>query len=467
VDPGRRVSSATLEFAPSTGSLVQARPHLRVRLSIAAVLAAMAAVVLDAGMANVALPAFAASLDTTAARAIWIVIAYQAGLVMALLPCGALGERFGHRRVFTGGLVLFVLGAIGSATASSWPWLVACRVVEGLGGAAVMALGIALLRFTVPRDRLGSTIGWNALTVALASSAAPSIGIAIASMVECRWIFVTSLPLAGFALVAAPLLPDSPRGSARVDAVGIALSASVFAQIIIGAHFGAAQPALAAGFIGGAAVLAALLIRREGKKVSPLVPLDLLRNPAFGFAVLASVCCFAGQSAGQLTLPFHLQGTFGATAPVTGAYMTAWPLSAGLTALAAGWLSDRISTGVLCAIGAILLSSGLAALWAWPSTGDVRAVVPFIALCGVGFGLFQTPNNRTLFLAAPEGRAGAAGGMQGTARVSGQTAGALLTSIIFATVPLSSAPAVSLAAGAGATLLAAMISAMRARHRGG
>ena len=151
---------------------------------IGSVLAAMAMVVLDAAIANVALPTIARSLQVTPATSIWIVTAYQSALVMALLPCAALGESLGHRRVFTAGVALFVGASVLCAFSPSLSWLVAARLLQGLGGAAVMALGIALLRVVVPDQRLGAAIGWNALAVALSSAAGPTIGAAISVRVE-------------------------------------------------------------------------------------------------------------------------------------------------------------------------------------------------------------------------------------------------------------------------------------------
>ena len=150
-------------------------------IAIFAVLSAMSLVVLDAGMVNVALPSMAQSLNATPAISILAVTAYQTGLIMALLPSAALGERFGYRRVFVCGVWIFTIASILCATSSSLPWLVAARTLQGLGGSAVMALGIALLRFTVPPGRVGAAIGWNALTVALSSAASPAFGALLLS----------------------------------------------------------------------------------------------------------------------------------------------------------------------------------------------------------------------------------------------------------------------------------------------
>ena len=139
-------------------------------VAIAAVLSSMTLVVLDASIAHVALPTIAHAVQVTPARAVLVVTAYQAALVMALLPLAALGERLGYRRVFVAGVAVFTAASVLCALSTSLPWLLAARFLQGLGGAAVMALGVALLRFSVPPGRLGSAIGWNALTVALANA---------------------------------------------------------------------------------------------------------------------------------------------------------------------------------------------------------------------------------------------------------------------------------------------------------
>ena len=131
----------------------------RRKWAIASVLAAMTLVVLDAAIANIALPSISASLQTSAAAAVGIVTAYQLGVIVGLLPAAALGESLGFRMVFIAGALLFTIASGLCALSSSLDWLLAARFVQGLGGAGVLALGIALLRFIVPPDRLGTAIG--------------------------------------------------------------------------------------------------------------------------------------------------------------------------------------------------------------------------------------------------------------------------------------------------------------------
>ncbi|MFN3520681.1 MAG: MFS transporter [Phenylobacterium sp.] len=427
-------------------------------LAIAAVLGAMAMVVLDAGVVAVALPTIAGAFAASPAQAMAVVTAYQTALVIALLPSGALGERLGHRRVFAGGVAVFALASALCAGAPSLPSLAAARALQGLGGSAVMALGVALLRQSVPDARLGAAIGWNATTVALTSAAAPSLGALIVTSAPWPWLFALNLPLGAAILLAARALPK-PEGSARpLDVVSMVLNGGLFGGFVLGVQLAPKSLAEAGAVLALAVGCLALLIRREAPRPAPLFPLDLLRTPSLRISAMASVCCFAGQSAGLLALPFHLQHNLGLTPAAAGLYLTAWPLSVAAAALAAGRLADRLPAAWLCAGGAGLLSAGLIAAAAWPPWGDATALIGFGALCGLGFGLFQTPNNRTIFLSAPATRSGAAGGLQGTARLTGQTAGALMLSTLFSLGPVDAAPRTGMALAAALALAAGLVS---------
>ena len=448
--------SGALRSAPDKGLTGH-----RQAVAVFAVLSAMALVVLDAGIANLALPVLGEAFGVAPAQAILVVTAYQAGLVMALLPAGALGERYGYRRVFAIGVGVFATASALCALAPSLPWLVSARLVQGLGGAAIMALGVALLRASLGSGRLGAAIGWNALTVALASAAAPSLGAILLAVGGRPALFAVGLPLAAAALAATRALPTGPGKTARPDFAGMALNALAFGLLITSATLAPRAPDHAALlFALGAGALAAL-VRRDMDRSDPLIPLDLLRGAAFRRSVIASVCCFAGQAAGLVALPFLLQHGLNQSPLMAGLYITAWPLSVAATAVAAVRLADRFPSAVLCAIGGSCLSAGLAGAATWPLDGQPARLIPFIVLAGVGFGLFQTPNNRTLFLAAPRGRGGAAGGMQGLARVTGQTLGALAMSLLFALAAAQTAPEIGLGLAAGLALVAGLVSLLR------
>lgn len=427
-------------------------------LAIAAVLGAMSLVVLDAGMANVALPTLVRALGAPPAQAVLVVTAYQTALVMALLPCAAIGERFGNRRVFQGGVGLFVVASALCAAAPSLPWLVAMRLLQGLGGAAVMALGVALIREAVTPRELGAAIGWNALTVALSSAAAPPLGALVIARLDWTWLFLVNLPIGGLALLAAFALPRGAGRARRLDLASMALNGAGFALLVAGAELLPRAPMAATAVFAAAALALTVLVRREAPKAAPLIPLDLLRSRPFRISIMASVCCFTATAAALVALPFYLQHGLGQSPLMVGLYMSPWPLSVAVTVAASSRLAGRVSTAVLCAFGGGVLAAGLAGLALWPASGDLRPFVGLAVVCGVGFGLFQPANNRNIFLSAPADRSGAAGGMQGTARLTGQTAGAVVMTLLFSAAPLANAPRIGLGVGAGLALLSALVS---------
>ena len=222
------------------------------------------------------------------------------------------------------------------------------------------------------------------------------------------------------------------------------------------------RPALAACTLTAAAVTMLALVHREMPRQVPLIALDLLRDGSFRISVIASVCCFIGQSAAMVSLPFYLQHGLGQDALRAGLLITPWPLSVALVAPSVGRLVSRVSGAWLCALGGVLLALGLAGAALWPLHGRPLVLIPFCMLCGVGFGLFQVPNNRNMFLSAPRARSGAAGGLQGTARLTGQTLGGVIMTLLLAVTPIDRAPRLGLGVAAVLTLTAGLVSMLRA-----
>jgi DHA2 family multidrug resistance protein-like MFS transporter len=248
-----------------------------------------------------------------------------------------------------------------------------------------------------------------------------------------------------------------------LDLFSVSLNAGAFASLVLGAELLPTRPALAALLLAAAAIELLALVRREMPKEAPLIPLDLLRANSFRFSVIASACCFAGQTASMVALPFYLQHGLGQDTFMAGLYMTAWPLTVAFAAPFAGRLADLVPTAWLSAAGGVCLATGLGAAALWPLKSDPLLLVPFTMLCGLGFSLFNVANNRTMFLSAPNERSGAAGGMQGTARLFGQTAGAVIMTLLFTLTSADTAPRIGLGIGAVLTFVAGLVSALRVR----
>ena len=440
-------------------------PQPQRRLATMAVFASLVLVVLDGAIANVALPSLSSALHVSPAASVWVVTGYQLALVMALLPAAALGDGIGHHRVFTAGVVLFTAASACCALAPSLPWLVAARFVQGLGGAAVMSLAVALLRFAYPPGLLGGVIGWNALVIALAAAAGPTIGAAILVGASWPWLFAVNVPVGVVVLWASRALPRPSGTGRRLDRVSAALNAAAFAGLVLGVDQIGERPALGVALLLASAASLVALIRREVPLQAPLIPLDLLRGHSFRVSVIASVCCFTGQMASYVALPFYLQHELHQDALMTGLYMTPWPLTVAIAGPISGRLADRVPTGLLCAAGGVCLAIGLALAALWPLHGSPVPLVFCTTLGGLGFGFFQTPNNRNMFLSAPRERSGAAGGMQGTARLLGQTAGAVIMTLLFTLTLPGAAPRIGLGLAAVLALAGGLVSTLRVASR--
>lgn len=423
-------------------------PTMRRRIGVASVLFAMAAAVLDASSVNIALPSIAGALQIDPSAAIWLVIAYQGALIAGLLPLAAIGERFGYRPTFVAGTALFALCALASSLAPGFALLVAFRAFQGVGAAAIMALGVALLRHTVAEEEFGKAIGWNAMTVALLSAAGPTIGALLLGLGNWRFVCAGSVALAGVALMAGCALPSQRSEGKELDGFGLLAYAVIVPAFVIGVGIAQKSPLAAASLWAAGCAGLGLLVRRDLLLANPFLPLPLFRSRSFARSVMASVLCFTALSLALLMLPFALHQRFGLSAQGTALIITPWPLAVLLTTPTTSRLLNCVPPARLCAVGALVLTCGLTTLAAVPLGWGISWHVIGVIFCGVGFGLFQTPNNRTMFLAAPAERAASAGGVQGTARLTGQVTGAITASILLsaATVEMASSIAFGIAA---------------------
>ncbi|HVW56764.1 MAG TPA: MFS transporter [Rhizobiaceae bacterium] len=429
----------------------------------ATIIVTLTLAVLDGTIANVALPTIAADFHASPSISIWIVNGYQLAIVMTLLPFASLGEIHGYRKIYLAGVAVFTLASFGCVLSRSLEMLTAARIVQGFGAAGLMSVNTALLRYVVPKEKLGSAIGLNALVVAAASTIGPTLAGFMLSVLNWPWLFAINLPLGILAIAMGwSSLPDSDLADRRFDLTSATLSAVTIGLVVttidsIGHEMSAAAIAAQALFCVVAAVL---LVRRELGVPRPLLPLDLLRIPVFTLSIATSVASFTAQILAYVSLPFTFQTIFGFPPVDVGLLMMPWPLAVGIAAPISGRLSDRYNPGILGGFGLILLTAGLLLLGMLPAHPAPADIVWRMVLCGAGFGLFQTPNNRTMITAAPKTRSGAASGMLGTARLTGQSVGAALVALLLGRLGIHGAIG-ALYLGAVFSLVAAVISFSR------
>lgn len=392
--------------------------------------------VLDGVIANVALPTIARDLNASPAESIWIVNAYQIAIVISLLTLSFLGDMLGYRRVYQVGLGLFIATSLFCALSSTLDVLTVARILQGFGGAALMSVNTALIRIIYPQRYLGRGMAINSLIVAVSTAAGPTVAAAILSVASWQWLFLINVPIGIVALwLALRFLPDNPQKAQKqkFDPLSAVMNA-LFFGLLISALSGFSQGQ--SGMLVGAEIIAFVIvgwvfIRRQLTLPVPLLPVDLLRIPIFSLSLCTSICSFCAQMLAMVSLPFFLQNGLGRDEVATGLLLTPWPLATMAFAPIAGRLIGRVHSGLLGGLGLAMFAAGLFLLALLPHAPSSLDIVWRMALCGAGFGLFQSPNNHTIISSAPRQRSGGASGMLGTARLLGQSSGAALVALMF------------------------------------
>ncbi len=441
------------------------------RRAMATIAIAVSMAVLDSAIANIALPTIARDMATTPAATIWVVNAYQFAVTVSLLPLAFLGDIMGYKRVYMAGLVVFTAASLGCALAPTLPLLVLARVVQGFGGAGIMSVNTALIRFVFPRAELGRGLGFNAFVVASFSALGPSIAAGILSVATWHWLFAINVPLGVIALwLAGRVLPMTPRAGYRFDFLSAILNAVTFGLIItVVDGLGRSPGRIELLEVVVALVVGTIFIYRQLHLTVPLLPVDLFRRPIFALSVATSVCSYIAQTSAYVALPFYFQFVGGLSQVDTGLMMTPWPAIVVIVAPIAGRLSDRYRAGVLGSFGLLAMTAGMITLVFMPAAPSYANVAWRMLLCGLGFGFFQSPNNRLLVGSAPPERSGAGSGMLATARLTGQTIGSALVALSFGLtgahegIEVAHGTTLALSIGATFACCAMIVSALRLR----
>ena len=232
-----------------------------------------ALIILDGGIANVALPTIARDLKTDAASVVLVVTVYQLVLVMTLLPLSALGDRIGLRRLYQGGQLLFAVASFLAFFAHSLPFLLVVRALQALGAGAALSVTSAMLRQLYAPHRLGRGLGFNSIVVSASAAAAPTVGGLILAFANWPWLFIAASPLALLSLALGRFLPNPAPRAEPFDFTGALLCAATFGLIIggveSGVHGGSPIVSAAITLIGFA--LAVLLVRNQRRQARPVL----------------------------------------------------------------------------------------------------------------------------------------------------------------------------------------------------
>ena len=406
--------------------------------AIFATLLVMVMTVLDVTLVNVALPVMSVKFKVTESQSVWIVTAYQLVITMLLLPVSSYGDRTSYRRCFLAGVAIFTVSSALCAASQSFYMIVAARALQGVGAACVMGVNIALVRLIYPRNVLGRGLALNAMVIAIATAAGPTIAGAILSIASWHWLFLINVPLGIVAFfIGKKLLPLNPphKVEGKFDWVSCIENMVVFGLIFlaIGNITKAGNKAAIIAMLVVGIVVGIFYVRRQLNHSQPMLPVDLLKIKLYSLSISTSVSSFIAQNIAMIALPFLFIGNYGFSEIITGLLMTPWPLATMIVSPIAARFVEKHNPGVTASCGMLVYCIGLLLLLFAPHGGISPWDIAWrMAICGMGFGMFQTPNNIVMVIATPIERTGGAGGMQSTARLVGQTLGATLVSVIFA-----------------------------------
>jgi MFS transporter, DHA2 family, methylenomycin A resistance protein len=399
----------------------------RAPLVLLVMCAGMFLVLLDVTVVNVAVPAITAGLRTDTAGVQWVVVSYTITLASLLLGGGTLGDRFGHRQVVLAGLVIFGAASAGCALA---PWtgaLVASRAMQGIGAALLLPGSIAAIADAYPdRAAQARALGIWAGVSSLALPAGPLLGGFIVQAFGWRAVFWINPPIVLLCVVGVlAWVGPSRRRARKLDVAGLGLAtlglaAVVYAVIAVG---GGGSPVAMAASAGLAAAAVAGFFLTEARVASPLVPLALFRDRAFGTANSAALVMNLTSNGLLFLLTRYLQSILGHSALTAGLMLVPLFVPMVLLSPVAGRLNARYGPRPPMFAGAALAAAGQLCLLAVTPAGGYLTLLPALLGVGIGLGLFAAPAVTAAIRAVPPEQSGLASGVNNTARQVGTALG--------------------------------------------
>jgi len=412
---------------------------------------------LGTSSANVALPALAADFDASFQSVQWVVIAYLLAITCSVVGWGRWGDVVGRRRLLQGGLVLFTVASLVSARASALWLVIAARAVQGLGGAALMALTVAFVGELVPKERTGAAMGLLGTMSALGTALGPSLGGMLLQLGSWPALFLANVPLGLLALgLSQRYLPAdrAPKATkATFDHLGTVLLAVTLGSYSLAMTLGRGRwGALNVALLSASAVGLLLFVRVERRAVAPLLRLTLLRDRALSVGLASSLLVSTAVMVTLVVGPFYLAQARHLAPGAVGLVLAVGPLVAAATGLPAGRLVDRFGSGRASLAGLGALAAGyfsLAVAREVDGAGGTWSYVLPLALATAGYAAFQAANNTAVMRGVSPGERGVLSGALSLSRNLGLIAGACVLGAVFAlavgTSDITTAPAAAIA----------------------
>jgi len=400
------------------------------------------AILLDTTIVNVALPRMITDLRAPLDQAVWVVNAYLLVFCSLLIVASRLGDMFGPRRLFITGLALFALASALCGAAQSPGELIAARVAQGIGAAALAPQAMVIIQAVFPRDRLGAAYGLVSSMVGLAAVSGPTLGGLLTTYLSWRWVFYVNLPIAAVGIALAHRYVPEVRASrrSRLDLTGALLATSGLSAVVYGLiegqHYAWGRVARAITIpeiiAAGVALLAGFALW-ERRHAQPLVPPSLFRGRTFTIMVVLNLVVQFALQTMLLVSSINYQSVLGMTAVQAG--LTGLPLTLALTTVSpfAGRLTDRFGGKYVLMAGLVVYAAGIIGVAAAASARATSfTFIPVLLVAGLGMGAIFAPLLTIALRAVPPAAVGAASGVLNTSRQLGATLGGAVTGAVLA-----------------------------------
>ncbi|WP_326654711.1 MULTISPECIES: MFS transporter [unclassified Streptomyces] len=422
---------------------------------------------LGTSIANVGLPTLAQAFTASFQEVQWIVLAYLLGITTLIVSVGRLGDILGRRRLLLAGIFLFTVASVLCGVAPTLWLLIAARAAQGLGAAVMMALTMAFIGETVPKEKTGRAMGLLGTMSAIGTALGPSLGGALISGLSWRAIFLVNAPLGivTFLLTHRYLpvdrrVPKSDR--AGFDNVGTLLLALTLAAYALAMTMGRGSfGSLNIALLLAAAFGVGLFVRAEARAASPLIRLAMFRDPVLSASLATSMLVSTVMMATLVVGPFYLSRTLGLDEALVGLVLSVGPLVTALTGVPAGRIADRFGAQRMTIVGLIGIAAGSFILSMMSATPSISGYLGPIVVITVGYATFQTANNTAVMADTRPDQRGVTSGMLNLSRNLGLVTGTSVMGAVFAlasaTTDVTTARSEAVATGMRVTFAVAAI----------
>jgi EmrB/QacA subfamily drug resistance transporter len=420
---------------------------------------------LDGTIVNVALRAIGEDLNTGVSGLQWTVDAYLVTLTALLLFGGALGDRFGRRRMFVAGLVSFAIASVACGLAPDATLLAIGRGVQGAAGALLVPGSLAIIGSSFHDEDRGRAIGaWSGLA-GIAGAVGPFLGGWLIDTFSWRWVFLVNVPLAVIAvIITVRHVPESRASTTQpIDGWGAFLAAlglTTLCWSLIESDNGVGATQLISGAVGVAAIVAFVVV--QARSSHPMLPLRLFRSRTFSGTNGTTLAVYAGLGAALFMVVLELQIALGYSALEAGASLVPITILMLLLSSRAGALAQRIGPRLPMTIGPLVIAAGLLLFTRIaPGASYVSAVLPAAIVFGLGLSLTVAPLTSTVLASVDDSELGVASGVNNAvARLAGLLSVAVLPAVVHLDTTLH--PAALTGAVAGALRISAVLSVIGA-----